>query len=92
VTHFIVPSSSCRVDLDAPISAVKMRPTLRSQAPGGPEDPNQPVQARERDQDEDDVVERVPDPLEELVQDVDVRDELAPGEGTDQEKHERDPV
>lgn len=44
------------------------------------ENADEPVEPGQRDQDEDDIIEGVPDPLEQSVQDIHVSDEIAPGE------------
>src|SRR5215204_38727 len=56
------------------------------------EHPEYPIQAGEEDQDEDEVVERIPDSLQGNVQDVYVGYEVPPGESADQQENESDPV
>src|SRR5829696_6667452 len=51
-----------------------------------------PVHPREEDEDEDDVVERIPDGLQDNVQDVYIGHKEPPGKGAYEQKNEGDPV
>lgn len=51
-----------------------------------------PVKARERDEDEDEIVERIPNRLKSDVEDIHVRHEISPCKCPDQEEYERDPI
>ena len=64
---------------------------LRS--PSSPrDDPHQPVETGQGDECEDHVVEGIPDALEHDIEDVHVGDEVAPGESSEEQEEERDPV
>jgi len=56
------------------------------------ENAEDPIHPREEDEDEDDVVERIPDGLQDHVQNVYIGHKEAPGKGAYEQKNEGDPI
>src|SRR5688572_7817570 len=83
VTHFMIPSSQRARSPSTSVVGPKDRQALPPLSPTRLEHADDPVHPGQRDQDEDDVVQRVPDALEQLVEDVDVGDEVAVVGGLD---------